>query len=101
YQGVTDEQKKILRQKFPFYKALSAKYKIEFEKRLKYFIMNKEFLGRNLEVTDEMKTLIGACAVQLTLGFQPLRFPHFPKILLFPGQFNTKQSNKKRKGEVN
>lgn len=101
YKGVTEEQKKILLHKFPYYAGLSAKYKIEFERRLKYFLMNKEFLSRKMEVTEEMKTLVGACAVQLTLGFQPLRFAHFPKILLFPQVFSTKHSNRKRKGEVN
>lgn len=101
YKGVSEEQKRILRLKFPFYAALSAKYKIEFERRLKYFLMNKEFMSRRMDVTEEMKTLVGACAVQLTLGFQPLRFTHFSKILLFPGKFHTKQSDKLRKGEVN
>lgn len=101
YKGVTPEQKDILQKKFPYYAKLSAKYKIEFERRLKYFLMNKEFMSRKMEVTEEMRTLVGACAVQLTLGFQPLRFAHFPKILLFPGKFQTKQSSQLKKGEVN
>lgn len=101
YKGVTEEQKLILRTKFPYYKALSSKFKIEFERRLKYFLMHKEFEGRRMEVTEEMKTLIGACAVQLTFGYRPLRLAHFPKILLYPTVFTTKDSDKKKKGEVN
>jgi hypothetical protein len=41
YQGVTEDQKYILSKKFPYYAALSPKFKIEFERRLKYFLMNK------------------------------------------------------------
>jgi Mlc titration factor MtfA (ptsG expression regulator) len=101
YKGVTAEQKMILLTKFPYYSSLNSKFKIEFERRLKYFLMNKEFEGRRMEITEEMRTLIGACAVQLTFGYRPLRLAHFPKILLYPGVFTTKDSNRKKKGEVN
>lgn len=100
--GLTKEQKLILEKKFGYYKNLKPAEKKEFERRLKYFIYHKEFIAKDLpNVTEEMKVLVGAAAVQLTFGYAPLKFPHFPKIVLFPGRFYSKGSDKLKKGEVN
>lgn len=95
-------QKAILDKHFPYYKNLTMLQKRQFEKRLRYFIEEKEFIYRGIgEITEEMKVLIGASAVQLTFGYKPLKFPHFSKIVLFPGRFYSKGSDKLKKGEVN
>jgi hypothetical protein len=100
--GISKEQRLILEENFLYYKALTTQDKREFEKRLKYFIHNKEFIAKDLpEVTEEMRVMVGASAVQLTFGYAPIKFPHFSKIVLFPGKFYSKGSKKLRKGEVN
>lgn len=100
--GLSKEQRLILEKNFGYYKNLIPSEKKEFERRLKYFIYHKEFIGKDLpKVTEEMKVLIGATAVQLTFGYAPLKFPHFPKIVLFPGRFYSKGNDKLKKGEVN
>jgi Mlc titration factor MtfA (ptsG expression regulator) len=100
--GLTPEQRIILEKNFSYYTNLSPSNKKEFEKRLKYFLHDKQFIGKSMpEVTEEMKILVGASAVQLTFGYHPIRFAHFDKITLFPGRFYAKGSDKLRKGEVN
>jgi len=92
----------LLETKFPYYMTLSWKEKKEFCFRLKYFLASKNFQGRGrLEVTNEMKVLVGACAVQITFGFQPLQLKSFRKIILFPKEYYSKHTKKLHKGEVN
>ncbi|WMJ71764.1 zinc-dependent peptidase [Cytophagaceae bacterium ABcell3] len=93
----------LLNRYFPYYAKLEPAKKREFEKRLKYFLLKKEFIPRNMKlVTGEMKLLIGACAVQLTFGFKPLKLAHFNKIVLYPREYYRQKSRRryKFKGEV-
>lgn len=100
--GLTLIQKNILKNKFPYYANLSPYDKIQFEQRLKYFLFNKQFIAKDMpSITEEMKILVGASAVQLTFGYSPLKFPRFSKIILFPGSFYSKGSARVRIGEVN
>jgi Mlc titration factor MtfA (ptsG expression regulator) len=63
---------------------------------------NKEFVPMKMnEVTDEMRVLISATAVQLTFGLRTLRLPVFPKILVFPKKFLNKITGNVHIGEVN
>lgn len=94
--------RKLLVYKFPYYNRLNQEQKKDFEKRLKYFLTNKKFIARSMpEVTDEMKVLIGACAVQITFGYKPLKFAHFDKIILYPSKYYSHFSKRNHKGEVN
>lgn len=94
--------RKLLVYKFPYYNRLNQEQKKDFERRLKYFLSSKKFIARNMpEVTDEMKVLIGACAVQITFGYKPLKFAHFNKIILYPTKYYSHFSKRNHKGEVN
>lgn len=85
-----------------YYQALSSKDKAKFEKKVNHFILSKEFIPRNLEkVTDEMKALIAACAVQLTFGLPDISLKHFNKVLIYPNDYYSTISRKYHKGEVN
>jgi MtfA peptidase len=101
-QGIAISQRNILVSYFPYYNNLNIAQKKQFERRLKYFLMDKEFIGRRMpEVTEEMKTLIGACAVQITFGYKPLKLSNFPQILLYPSQYYSRYTKKNHTGEVN
>ncbi|VAW28317.1 hypothetical protein MNBD_BACTEROID06-301, partial [hydrothermal vent metagenome] len=64
-----------------FYQRLPQKSKIIFEQKVNYFLYTKEFIPRTIEeVTDEMKALISATAVQLTFGLPDITLKHFDKI---------------------
>ncbi len=53
------------------------------------------------EVTDEMKILISASAIQLTFGLNFSGFTHFRKILVYPNSYYSEISKKHHNGEVN
>lgn len=100
--GINPSQREILGNYFPYYNNLNTDQKKEFERRLKYFLMDKEFLVRKMpQVTEEMKTLIGACAVQITFGYKPLKLSVFPQIILYPSQYYSRYTKKNHRGEVN
>ena len=68
---ITSKQQFILRQYFSFYSKLTKQQQRYFEHRLALFIKDKDFIGREgLLITDEVKVLVSATAIMLTLGFR-------------------------------
>ena len=85
-----------------FYQKLPAKSKLKFEQKVSLFILTKEFIPRDIrEITDEMKALIAATAVQLTFGLPEVTLKHFDKILIYPNDYYSTISRQYHKGEVN
>jgi Mlc titration factor MtfA (ptsG expression regulator) len=96
------ELRNLLQENFPYYNRLTSYQKKDFEKRLNYFLNSKQFVAKKMkQVTEEMKLLIAACAVQLTFGYEPLRLAHFKKIILYPKRYYSRFTHKKHSGEVN
>jgi Mlc titration factor MtfA (ptsG expression regulator) len=94
--------KEILQKYFGYYNRLNAQQQHAFEQKLLYFIMSKKFIPRQFRpVTDEMKVMIGACAVQLTFGLPRVYLQHFDKILIYPTDYYSSISKRFHKGEVN
>ncbi|MFA6925126.1 MAG: zinc-dependent peptidase [Bacteroidales bacterium] len=63
--------KSIISPRIQYFNGLSDEGKKKFIKRVFYFMKNKKFEGRGgVMVTDNMKILISASAVQLTFGFK-------------------------------
>jgi MtfA peptidase len=94
--------KEILEKYFPYYNQLSNRQQHIFEQKLLYFILSKKFIPRQFErVTDEMKVMIGACAVQLTFGLPRIYLQHFDKILIYPDDYYSSITKRFHKGEVN
>ena len=97
-----DELEKYLLNRFPYYDRLPPKLKVKFLHRVKNFIADKSFEGReNLEVTDEMKTWVAASAVQLTFGLDKYSLNHFSKIILYPEVYYNQRTDAMHKGETN
>lgn len=85
-----------------FYQNLPKKSKLQFEHKVGYFILTKAFIPRDIkEITDEMKALIAATAVQLTFGLPKVTLKHFDKILIYPNDYYSTISRQYHKGEVN
>ncbi len=94
--------RKILQQNFAYYQRLSEEKKVDFEKRVNRFIRLKHFIPRNLEaVSDEMKVLVSASAVQLTFGLHDIYLTHFDRILIYPDSYYSTVNKRYHKGEVN
>ncbi|WP_159432629.1 zinc-dependent peptidase [Winogradskyella jejuensis] len=96
------EQIRVLDTQFQFYKRLNSKERDNFRHRVAKFISDKNFYGReDLEVTEEMRTLISATAVMLTFGFKDYSLPIIKTILIYPSSFYSKANEQLHKGEVN
>lgn len=96
------EQQSILRKDFPFYNKLNQKEKKYFQHRVKSFIIDKHFIGRNnLIINDEIRVLISATAVMLTFGFRDFYIGLISKIVVYPGEFYSTLNRKSHKGEFN
>jgi Mlc titration factor MtfA (ptsG expression regulator) len=94
------KQRDILLKHFKYYRDLSGSQKIDFEKRIRNFLIHKEFIPKGIpEITEEMEILVAACGVQLTFGFPPVRFESFPKIIIYPSHYQS-SNGKRHKGEV-
>lgn len=98
-----DRYRSILNKYFPYYGILTTSEKLHFERRLNNFLHNKKFIPMHkmTSVTDEMKVLISASAIQLTLGLPEVYFVHFDKILVFPEKYFSGITRAYHKGEVN
>ena len=99
---LNDEQKRILREQFAFYKKLTPKQQRYFEHRVASFIKDKDFIGRNgSRITEEMRTLISATAVMLTFGFRDYYIGFISKIVVYPNKFYSNTNKAYHKGEFN
>lgn len=94
--------KLVLKEYFPYYGKLAQREQKLFERKVQYFIYMKEFIPRQIDhVTDEMKVLISACAVQLTFGYPRVFLSHFRRILIYPDNYYSTINRVYHKGEVN
>lgn len=95
-------RKAILKQYFPYYNKLPEAQKKHFEHKVQHFIYIKDFIPRQIgEVSEEMKVLIAACAVQLTFGYPKVFLSHFKRILIYPTNYYSTINQQYHKGEVN
>src|SRR5215203_2999932 len=96
------EYENFLRYRFPYFDNLPDNLKIKFLSRIKKFISEKIFVGREgLEVTDEMRIWVAASAIQLTFGLENYILSRFSRIILYPDVFYSKINEEMHKGETN
>jgi Mlc titration factor MtfA (ptsG expression regulator) len=98
---LTNSQKSILRKNFKFYQKLSIKHKDYFEHRVSEFIRGTDFIGKSIEVTDEMKVVISATLVKLTFGLRDYKIKSVERIIFYPEEFYSQTNKAYHKGEFN
>ncbi|MCX6294832.1 MAG: zinc-dependent peptidase, partial [Bacteroidetes bacterium] len=78
----------LLKQKNSYFKNLSSEAQEVFVARIYNFMADKSFNGREgLVITDEIKVLISASAIQLTFGLKDYMISHLSDINVFPHIF--------------
>ncbi|WP_081671077.1 zinc-dependent peptidase [Sporocytophaga myxococcoides] len=91
----------ILEFNFRYYQKLSSENKLKFQRRVKFFLLNKKFYPQGgMNITEEMKIMIGACFVQLTFGLRPVKLRHFSRFYIYPTRYFSKITNLHHVGEV-
>jgi len=91
----------VLLKHIDFYRHLSPLAKVKFLYRCAAFIQRKRFIGKEeLEITEEMKLLISAAAVQLTFGLRDFQLKHFQTIIIYPGVYTSPLTGAAHLGET-
>ncbi len=101
YQKLTDNQIYYLEKKFNFYNKLKPKYKKHFNHRVSVFIKYYIFIGKGINVTEEMKISIAGTYIQLTFGMRNYLNNQFTRILLYPDIYYSEITKQNHKGEFN
>ncbi len=96
------DQCQFLFDQIHFYKHLTPTQRKSFDHRTKRFLNTRVFLAREgVDLTDEMKLLISATAVQLTFGLRSYMMREFARIIVYPRAYFSKVGQNYHKGEVN
>ncbi len=91
----------VLLKHIDFYRHLSPVAKVKFLYRCAAFMQRKRFIGKEeLEITEEMKVLISAAAVQLTFGLREFQLQHFNTIIVYPGVYTSPLTGANHLGET-
>ncbi len=100
---VVPDLKEMLADNFVLYKMLGEKGRKRFEKRVCRFIKMKDFkAGNNIsEITDKMRVMVAASAIQITYGYPKVYFNHFHTIILFAEEYYSTITGQYHEGEVN
>ena len=95
--------RKVLIDNFVVYKMLDKKERKLFERRICRFIKMKDFRGGAAigEITNEMRVMVAASAIQLTYGYPDVYFSHFKTIILYPEEYYSTITGEYHQGEVN
>ncbi|RBN50433.1 zinc-dependent peptidase [Flavobacterium psychrolimnae] len=94
-------QRQILINDFPFYNRLSAKKKMYFEHRIIEFVAKYQFIGKDINVTEQMQILIAGTYVMLTFGMRNYLVNLFDKIIIYPFNYFSIVNQAHHKGEFN
>lgn len=100
-QKLSMPQREILKQFYPFYNALSSRNKQYFEHRVVQFINRYQFVGQDIEVTQDMKLVIAGTYVMLTFGLRKYLISAFKTIIVYPQQYKLPANDLFHKGEYN
>ena len=77
-----------LEARVPFFRMLSPELRQRFLELLKVFVWEKEFIGANgFLITDEVRVVVGATAVQLVLHLGLSYYDRLREIIVYPGAF--------------
>ncbi len=97
-----DELDAFLSNYFAYYRSLNQPYKALFITRLIEFVHSKHFVSpKGMALTNRVKAIVSASAIQLTLGLENWKINYFETIILFPSDFKNEISGLKLKGETN
>lgn len=78
----------ILQARVPFYRHLEGELRARFVDDLKIFVWEKVFVGaKGLLVTDEMRVVIAAAAVRLTLHLDLSLYDRLTEIVVYPHDY--------------
>ena len=70
------------------YERMDPAWRARFEDDLRVFVAEKRVTGVGVEVTDEVRLLVAASAVTLSVGWPEYEWDHLTEVLLYPDDFD-------------
>jgi len=96
------QQRQFLFDQLQFYKHLTRLQRSTFDHRTVRFLKSRNFETREgVELTENMKLLISATAVQITFGMRGYMMREFTRIIIYPRRYFNLLTEQHHKGEVN
>ena len=86
----------ILAHRCQTYARLPADWQARFERSVKVFLAEKRITGVGVAVTDELRLLVAASAVTLSVGWEGYEWPQLAEVLLYPQDFDRDYSFEER-----
>jgi Mlc titration factor MtfA (ptsG expression regulator) len=84
--------RQLFNSQFPYYQALPVEEKKRFRQRVALYMIAHEFTPQAMEkVPEDIKAIIGACAVQVTFGMDDFLLSKFERIIIYPHPFPSPQ----------
>jgi Mlc titration factor MtfA (ptsG expression regulator) len=81
------EWRALLEGRYDHFERLPAPLKARFEDDVRVFLAEKRITGVEVEVTDELRLLVAASAVTLSLGWPDYEWDQLTEVLLYPQDF--------------
>jgi len=78
----------ILQERYDHYDRLPADLRGRFEEDLRVFLAEKRVTGVGVAVSDELRLLVAASAVTLSLGWPDYEWDQLAEVLLYPQDFD-------------
>jgi Mlc titration factor MtfA (ptsG expression regulator) len=95
---VFDQYLPVLSERFSYFLMLNEKEQKLFVSRLHYIRQEKSFVGRGLEITEEMEIMVSAALSQLTFGLVQFDLENLDEIHLTPESFYSRLAGADVKG---
>ena len=80
--------KNFLETRSVHYRRLPAPYRAEFDQQTQIFLAEKRITGIGVQVSDEIKLLVAASAVMLTVGWSGYTWDPLNEVLVYPTDFD-------------
>jgi len=77
----------FLLERYDHYERLDPAWRARFEDDVRIFLAEKRVTGIGVEVTDELRLLVGASAVTLSAGWPDYEWDHLAEVLLYAQNF--------------
>lgn len=87
---LSNKQISLLETNVPLYKRLPSYHKNHLHGCIQVFLDEKEFVGQNILITEQIRLTIAANACVLLLHRQQLHFPGFKTIIIYPDTYVAK-----------
>jgi hypothetical protein len=80
--------RRLLAERYDHFERLDAAWRARFENDLRIFLAEKRVTGVGVEATDELRLLVAASAVTLSVGWPEYEWDQLTEVLLYPDDFD-------------